>query len=196
MNYSRSYVRNYNSPEVRKSHAARRKFFHTVVKTILILVVVIIVALIIGFTFYAKKQVETLPPVSSVRISPTGLKSRIVSADGSTLRTMNLNSTSRRPVKLSRIPLVTQRAFIAIEDERFYKHNGVDLRSMVRETFAGISGGQGRATTITQQLMENVYFSSMPKEKSFSGRLSERIREQYMAIRLEKIKSKSEILEG
>ena len=92
-----------------------------------------------------------------------------------------------------------QHAFVAIEDERFYKHNGVDLRGIIRAGFTGItSGGESMqgASTITQQLLKNNYFTDWTSENSFADRLNRKIQEQYLAIQLEKVTTKEIILEN
>ncbi|NLX90801.1 MAG: PBP1A family penicillin-binding protein [Firmicutes bacterium] len=95
-------------------------------------------------------------------------------------------------IPLEEIPLHVQQAFIAIEDERFYKHFGIDPLSIVRAFFANLRQGQWSieqgGSTITQQLVKNAYLSP---EKT----LSRKIKEAYLAIQLERQFSKSEILE-
>ena len=66
-------------------------------------------------------------------------------------------------IPLEEIPLHVQQAFIAIEDERFYKHSGVDLVGIARAFWANIRQGQWNAgqggSTITQQLVKNAFKS-------------------------------------
>ena len=70
MNYSRANVKNYNSPKLRKQHAAQQRFIHSLVKTLLILILLIMAAAAIGFASYAKTQIDKLPDISQVNISP------------------------------------------------------------------------------------------------------------------------------
>ena len=88
---------------------------------------------------------------------------------------------NREYVKLADIPLNLQRAVIAIEDERFYEHGGIDIRGIFRAIVINIkdmSFSQG-ASTITQQLIKNEKLTSEKK-------LTRKIQEQFLAVRLEK----------
>ena len=82
-----------------------------------------------------------------------------------------------------------QDAFVAIEDERFYEHNGIDLQGILRAGVTGIANGfhfsQG-ASTITQQLIKNNVLTTWTSETSFIEKLQRKIQEQYLAIELEK----------
>ncbi len=81
-------------------------------------------------------------------------------------------------------------ATVAVEDHRFYKHNGVELRSMVRAFLQNILAGEivGGGSTITQQLAKNLYYSY---DQSYLRKFSE----IFTAYALEKELSKDEILE-
>ncbi len=96
----------------------------------------------------------------------------------------------RTAVDLPEVPLHVQQAFIAIEDERFYRHQGFDLTANLRAAYANLQAGaivQG-ASTISQQLAQNAFLSP---ETSYRRK----IQEIYLAIRLEQEYSKEEILE-
>ncbi len=93
------------------------------------------------------------------------------------------------------MPQDLKNAFVSIEDERFYKHGGIDLRRItgvviinVKNKIKRQSGLQG-ASTITQQLLKNTLLSS---EVSFKRK----IQEMYLAIKLEKYLTKDQILEA
>ena len=82
-------------------------------------------------------------------------------------------------VTIDQIPMHVRHAFISIEDERFFEHNGVDMRSMGRAAHSVLTGGriQG-ASTITQQLVKNML-------ERFDADIVTKLQEQYLAIRLE-----------
>jgi penicillin-binding protein 1B len=97
----------------------------------------------------------------------------------------------RRVVKLSEVPPLLIKAVLAIEDERFYYHHGVDPVSVLRAMWVNIrSGGvvQG-GSTLTQQLMKNFFLGS---ERT----LSRKFKEALMALVAERMYSKNEILEN
>ncbi len=96
------------------------------------------------------------------------------------------------------IPKELGLAFVACEDERFYQHNGVDYKGMVRAAYEFIrSGGketQG-ASTITQQLLKNTIFTSWTDEgDNMIKKLKRKIQEQYLAIEVTKSTEKDEVL--
>ena len=99
--------------------------------------------------------------------------------------------TRRYPVKIQQIPTHVKQAFIAIEDARFYKHQGLDFKGIARAVWllattdnARVPGG----STITQQVAKNFYLSS---EYSYSRKLME----MALALKMERTLTKDEILE-
>ncbi len=104
-------------------------------------------------------------------------------------------SSNRIIVPYEKIPANLRNAFIAIEDERFYEHNGVDLKGIIRAGFTALTHGgrtQG-ASTITQQLIKNNVFE-VGGEHNFLAKIKRKIQEQSLAIKVEKKTSKEEIL--
>ncbi len=97
----------------------------------------------------------------------------------------------RRVVSLAEVPPLLARAILAIEDERFYRHRGIDPIAILRASWTNLrSGGvvQG-GSTLTQQLMKNFFLSD---ERS----LRRKIKEAIMALIVERKYSKEEILEN
>ncbi len=86
-------------------------------------------------------------------------------------------------------------AFVAIEDERFYSHNGIDLKGIARALFNNIVHGKisEGASTITQQLIKNNVFD-VGGESNDLAKVKRKVQEQYLAIRAEKNHSKEDIL--
>lgn len=97
---------------------------------------------------------------------------------------------NRRLATIDEIPPLLENAFISVEDIRFREHFGLDLRRIGGAVRANVTGGFGAegASTITQQVVKNLYLSS---EK----RITRKIQEQYLAIKLEQKYSKDQILE-
>lgn len=79
---------------------------------------------------------------------------------------------------------------VATEDERFYDHGGVDIIGIMRAAVSQLTGGSEGGSTITQQLVRNTILS----EEQFDNTLERKVREAYLAIQMEKIFSKDEIL--
>lgn len=106
-----------------------------------------------------------------------------------------LITEQRNVISFKDMPDDLKNAFVSIEDERFYKHSGVDIRRIMGSAYANIknrlSGSstlQG-ASTITQQLLKNTILSSEVSWKR-------KIQEAYLAIKLEKQLTKEQILEA
>ena len=93
------------------------------------------------------------------------------------------------PVDIAKLPPYVPAAFVAIEDKRFYEHNGYDLAGMARAVLADVASGSARegASTITQQLAKNLFLSS---ERSLERKGTELI----YAVELEQTYSKPQIL--
>lgn len=112
--------------------------------------------------------------------------------DGSTTHTLlaRIAREDRTPVSLSRIPLHMRQATIAIEDERFYEHRGIDPRGIMRAALENFRSGrieQG-GSTITQQLVKNVWLT---QERTVDRKLKEML----LAFEFEREFSKDELLE-
>lgn len=97
---------------------------------------------------------------------------------------------NRVPVRLERIPLHVQKAFVSIEDERFYSHHGVDLKAILRAAVSYYKSGRitEGASTITQQTMKLFFLS--PEQS-----LRRKVKEAALALAFETRYSKDEILE-
>ena len=112
-------------------------------------------------------------------VMPDSYTSVIYDADGEAVDKLH-GSENREYVKLSSITSNMQNAVVAIEDARFYSHNGIDIKGIFRAMFENIKSmrfSQG-ASTITQQVIKNEVLNN---EKS----LTRKIKEQYLAISLE-----------
>jgi len=99
-------------------------------------------------------------------------------------------SNSRQVTEFKKIPTHVKNAFVAIEDKRFYNHNGIDLRGLLRAVFNNVKSFSFKegASTISQQLIKNTHLSS---EKTLNRKLIE----MKLARELERRCSKDEILE-
>lgn len=125
--------------------------------------------------------VESTDPLNTADVVPESYTSFIYDSKGNEIDKLH-GDENREYVKLEAIPRDLRNAAIAIEDERFYEHNGIDMRGIFRAMFTNIksrSFSQG-ASTITQQLIKNEVLKN-PEKK-----LQRKIREQYLALNYEK----------
>ncbi|MDG3581955.1 MULTISPECIES: penicillin-binding protein 1A [Galbibacter] len=116
----------------------------------------------------------------------------ILSNDGRLIGKLYIND--RQPIPFDSIPETLINALVATEDARFYEHNGVDNKSLLRVFFKTIllqDESSGGGSTITQQLAKNLY----PRKSLGSlGIIVHKLRESIIAKRLEDVYSKDEIL--
>lgn len=166
-----------------------------------IVVVVIIGSAVLGI---AKGIIDSAPDISRIDVVPTGYSTSVYADDGTTeIATLVGSGANREYVTLDRIPDHLQQAFVAIEDARFYEHNGIDLQGIARAGLATVKKlvtGSGKiqgASTITQQLIKNNVLVNWTEEKNFLEKLQRKIQEQYLALKLEEqINDKDWILEN
>lgn len=146
-----------------------------------------------------KGIIDNAPDVSEIDIMPLGYATFIYDSDGNQIRKLSASDSNRLPVSLDQIPEDLQHAVIAIEDERFYEHNGIDVRGIIRAFVTGVSNGfnwtEG-ASTITQQLLKNNVFTDWTEESTWAEKFVRKFQEQYLAIQIEKEVDKDTILEN
>jgi len=124
-----------------------------------------------------------------INLDPLAERSLIFDRNGSLLATLHLDQ-NRSQVPLSDVPKTVTGSIIAVEDANFYRHKGVNLRSIVRAAGSNIDTGRASqgGSTITQQLVKN---GLVGNKRNFSRK----IREAVLAVELEKQMTKDEILE-
>ena len=145
-----------------------------------------------------KGVIDNAPDIDSTSVIPRGYKSVMLDSEGNKMAELITAGSNRVWVDIEKIPEHVRDAFIDIEDERFYEHNGIDLRGIIRAGVKGIASGFKRtegASTITQQLLKNNVFDFM-SEDTLMEKVERKLQEQYLALELEKIMSKEEILEA
>ena len=143
--------------------------------------------------------VDNAPKASEVNITPLGSATFVYDDEGNKIQKLTAPDSNRLPVSIDQIPEDMQHAFVAIEDERFYEHNGIDIRGILRAGFRALSTGNFSegASTITQQLLKNNVFTSWTSESTLIERFKRKFQEQYLAVQVEKeIQDKNVILEN
>ena len=145
-----------------------------------------------------KGVIATAPDISKVDVTPAGYSTTVYDRNGNQITKLVAENSNRVYVTMDKIPEHTQHAFVAIEDERFYEHNGIDLQGIMRAGVTALTSGdlsQG-ASTITQQLLKNNVFLTWTSESSTIDKFKRKFQEQYCAVQLEKTMSKDKILEN
>lgn len=138
------------------------------------------------------------PDITAEDVIPSKLKSTMYYSDGTEAVELVGAQSNRTVISIDEMPEDLQHAFIAIEDERFYEHNGIDPKGIMRALIVGLTNGgdfsQG-ASTITQQLIKITVFNG-GAEKTQAERFKRKFQEWHLALELEKQMSKDEILEA
>jgi membrane peptidoglycan carboxypeptidase len=146
-------------------------------------------AVVAGLVVVCAAGACTLPPLDLEAERPLDLRTTIVAANGQTLA--RLYKQNRSVVSLDKVPKSLVDAVLASEDARFYRHDGFDLRSIVRAALVNLEEGevvQG-GSTITQQYVKNTYFRRPART------FERKARELRLALEVERRYTKDEILE-
>ena len=142
--------------------------------------------------------VATGPSLDDVSAEPSGYLTSVLDDSGETILTLAGTEANRIYADLDQIPDDLEHAVVAIEDERFYSHHGIDIKGIGRaivKDITSLSLSQG-ASTITQQLIKNNVLTSWTEEDSVGDKVVRKVRELYMALVLEQRESKEWILEN
>ncbi len=140
--------------------------------------------------------IDDAPDLSTLDVLPSGYTTLVYDSEGNETAKLVSADSNRRYRTMDQIPQDLADAFVAIEDERFYEHNGIDIKGIIRAAASTIENGSlgEGASTITQQLLKNNVFEDWVNEKD-GQKIKRKIQEQYLAIELEKLMDKEEILE-
>ena len=200
MNYGKKKAAKRQKKITSKSTMQGKRIVVRLFKALLICIILAAVVGMAGGGLFIKKIIDDTPHVSASDVKPKGFTTFVYADDGSTEIERFVSSGSNRVYKsIDEIPKDLQHAFVAIEDERFYKHNGIDLQGIARAAVVGIARGGNfteGASTLTQQLIKNNVFPNFTKEKTFYDKFQRKIQEQYLALQIEKKMDKSEIIES
>lgn len=171
------------------------RLFHAIL--ICCLLVVILGTAAVGLL--VKQILDNTPQISADDIIPKGYASFVYAEDGTLLEKFSGSGSNRIYQEIEELPDYFGKAFVAVEDERFYQHKGIDpqgiLRAGVRTVLSGFRRREG-ASTITQQLIKNNVFPDFVNEETFMDSLERKLQEQVLALNIEKQMDKDDILEA
>ena len=166
---------------------------HKILKGILYLLISLILFLGIFVLLVLAGAFGQIPDIKELNRIQNPVATEIYSADGVLMGTYNIQN--RQYLEPSEIPEGIRSALIATEDVRFYRHKGIDHRSLFRVFFKTLllsNEGSGGGSTLTQQLAKNLYPRS--RKGVFSLPVS-KVKEMATARRMERVYTKDEILE-
>ncbi len=166
------------------------------VAAIWIVVVGLLLSGMVAVFAVAEGRLGELPPISDLQNPINKYASRIYTADGKLMGTWSYASENRVMVSYDSLPQNLVKALVATEDERFYEHSGIDLKSVGRAVVKrGLMGQEsaGGGSTITQQLAKQLY-SNVTARTTSLNRLMQKPIEWYVAVQLERYYTKEEII--
>lgn len=141
---------------------------------------------------------EDTPKIRLADVVASGQATIVYDCEGHEMDQYVSTNSNRIEVTMDQVPKHLGQAFVAIEDERFYQHNGIDFKAIIRAGKSWMESGfrlsQG-GSTITQQLLKNTIFTSWTSEGNNAiKKIKRKIQEQYLALEITKNFTKDEIL--
>ena len=187
MNYGKKSLRRRENELNAKGEKRLKRF--SLFATHMVLLGIIGVMIVGSFAAYGVLQgiIDSAPDIGEIDVSPQGYSSFVYDADGNQTAKLVSTDSNRIPISMGEVPEMVSNAFVVIEDERFYSHNGIDIygiiRAAVKDITSGFTTSEG-ASTITQQLIKNNVFEGWTSETTLES-VKRKIQEQYLAIHLE-----------
>ena len=176
---------------IRKRRARRNARTHIIgfgIAGIFGFIALLIATLAMSLGALVSSWLQDLPDYNSADAYLVSEPTEIVDANGTVIAEYYLQN--RRSIEMDQLSEYVVEGIVDIEDERFYRHNGVDPQGIARAVVAQLMGGSEGASTITQQLVRNTVLSA----EQFDYTLKRKVREAYLAIQMEKMYTKDQIL--
>lgn len=193
MNYNKENITDKRNRLRSKGSQRRHSVFLFLLKFILLICIAGIVC-VSGIVIGSVNGIISITP-SDPDLKPKNMASTIYDDQENIVQYLSDYESNRIPVTSEQIPDNLKNAFVAIEDERFYQHSGIDAKGIARAIINDLIHGntsQG-ASTITQQLIKNNVFN-VGGEKNVFAKMKRKVQEQYLALEAEKNHDKDFIL--
>ena len=199
MNYGKKGVRAKQRALNSKVVKWERKFFLSIVELAIVGIIGIgICGIAAGLGFYRSILAST-PSIRLSDVVASGQATIVYDNAGNEIDQYVTANSNRIPVaSIDMLPDYLGEAFVAIEDERFYQHNGIDFMSTAKASVMFVTSGGSSSrggSTITQQLLKNTVFTEWTSEGGNTiKKLKRKFQEQFLALEIEKYYSKEDIL--
>ena len=198
MNYGKKGVRAKQKALNSKSKRWGRKIALTGLKVVLIAIVSVGICGVAAGIGAFRGILANTPNIRLSDVVASGQATIVYDCMGNELDQYVSTNSNRIEVSMEQVPKHLGQAFVAIEDERFYQHNGIDVKGILRAGYQFIiTGGdeaQG-ASTITQQLLKNTIFTDWTSEgDNYIKKIKRKLQEQYLALEITKNFTKDEVL--
>ena len=171
MNYSKSATEKKIKAASSNAEKYTSRILLTIFKACFVLCLfTILVALSTGVGMFMG-IIDSAPDIDVESIVPMGYATTIYDSAGNLTDTLVMAGANREEAAYDELPKDLINAFIAIEDSRFWSHNGIDLRSISRAAYGVLTGeNRGGGSTITQQLIKNNVFNGGRSEERRVGK--------------------------
>ena len=176
---------------IRTRRARKHSRTHAVSLTVLGILgffLIVGVAVCVSLTALVDSWLQDLPDFTEAESYLVAEPTQVYDADGNNIASFYLQN--RMSVEMEEVSEYVIEGTVATEDVRFYEHNGVDLQGIARAVVVTLQGGSEGASTITQQLVRNTVLA----DEQFEKTLKRKVREAYIALQMEKMYSKDQIL--
>ncbi|MDO4804356.1 MAG: transglycosylase domain-containing protein [Lachnospiraceae bacterium] len=188
MNYTRDSIERKEELYESYSQEIEKRVGVLLLRSLVLLFLSVIIVASFGTFGIFSGIIANTPDIASVNIAPSGYATFIYDSDGNQLQKLVTSNSNRISVSLDNVPEYLQKGVIAVEDERFYQHNGIDAKGIIRALYVGLKNRfkftEG-ASTITQQLLKNNVFTTWTEESSLIDRVKRKFQEQVLAVQLE-----------
>lgn len=199
MNYGKKGVRAKQKALNSKTVKIEKKILLSLVKLVLVAIVGVGICGVAAGIGAFRGILASTPTIRLDAVVASGQATIVYDCEGNEIdQYVSSNSNRLRVESMDELPDYLGKAFVAIEDERFYLHNGIDFKSMLRAGWQFLKTGgeeaQG-ASTITQQLLKNTVFTDWTSEgKNKIKKIKRKLQEQYLALEISKYYDKDQIL--
>ncbi len=199
MNYGKKGVRAKQKALNSKTVKIEKKILLSLVKLVLVAIVGVGICGVAAGIGAFRGILASTPTIRLDAVVASGQATIVYDCEGNEIdQYVSSNSNRLRVESMDELPDYLGKAFVAIEDARFYLHNGIDFKGMLRAGWQFLKTGgeeaQG-ASTITQQLLKNTVFTDWTSEgKNKIKKIKRKLQEQYLALEISKYYSKDQIL--
>lgn len=199
MNYGKKGVRARQRALNSKTIRIERKILLSLLKLSLIAVIGLVICLISAGIGIYNGILSSTPQIRFSDVVASGQATIVYDCEGNEIdQYISANSNRLRIESMDELPDYLGKAFVALEDERFYENSGIDFKGMVRAGWTWLQTGGKRAegaSTITQQLLKNTIFTEWTSEgKNKIKKIKRKLQEQYLALEITKYYDKDQIL--
>lgn len=199
MNYGKKGVRARQRALNSKTIRIERKILLSLLKLSLIAFIGLVICLISAGIGIYNGILSSTPQIRFSDVVASGQATIVYDCEGNEIdQYISANSNRLRIESMDELPDYLGKAFVALEDERFYENSGIDFKGMVRAGWTWLQTGGKRAegaSTITQQLLKNTIFTEWTSEGNNNiKKIKRKLQEQYLALEITKYYDKDQIL--